>query len=437
MSEATSPPVFPIGFWNGMPIARQDATAVRDWADAGMTLAMGPEFGAGPSSSAAAATATAEEAGRMAAILDAAQARGIRVILCHAHSHWRHLAAVGESAYRRDLAAAIGQFGTHPAVFGFHVGDEPGKAQFADACCATRLHRELAPHLTPFLNLLPWYPSVEGIVGHATHPQYLDAYVAAAAPALLCYDCYVQMNPQDEEWDSYADCYFSNLREFAAAAQRARVPFWTTLLSVGHFNYRCPREDDLRWQLNTAVAHGAQGILWFYFYMGRPPYVNYRVSPIDEHWERTETFAWLSRVNRTFVQRFGPIVARLALRRVSHYRRAWGGVPLFDGREGLVCAASSAKSSWQAETPADAPLIISEFADVAGRDYVMLVNNSQTKNTFASFTLRRRHARIARIAWAGQEEACPCCGVLVSDSERGTTVAQWLAPGQMELFALA
>ena len=62
---------------------------------------------------------------------------------------------------------------------------------------------------------------------------------------------------------------------------------------IGFWNYRCPNEDDFRWQLNTAIAHGAKGILWFFFYM-RYPHDNARLSPIDEHWKRTETFQWLS-----------------------------------------------------------------------------------------------------------------------------------------------
>lgn len=38
---------FPIGFWNYVPIAEQDASAVADGAQAGMTLTMGPQYGPG------------------------------------------------------------------------------------------------------------------------------------------------------------------------------------------------------------------------------------------------------------------------------------------------------------------------------------------------------------------------------------------------------
>jgi hypothetical protein len=423
--KGTSMTNFPIGFWNGIPIEKQDAGAVKDWVDAGMTLAMSPEFDDKP-----------EHAKKMHLILDAAQKNGIRVILCHAQSHYRYLTKNGEEAYRKSCAAAIKEYGSHPAVFGFYVGDEPGKEQFPDVCKAMRIQKELAPNLTPFLNHLPWYPGVAATLGYPTHKDYLDAYVAQAKPDVLCYDYYGQMNPLGEGWDVSGDGYFGNLREYEAASQRAGIPFWITLLSVGHFNYRCPKEDDFRWQLNTAVAHGARGVLWFYFYMGQPPYLNYRVSPIDEHWERTETFEWISRVNRTFLKRFGSVVPRLTLQRVSHCGKAWGGNPLFDGKDGLVSAVARSTTPWEAAKPEDAPLIVSEFKHADGRDCVMVVNNSQTKNVFATVTLRRAYANISRMGWEGKEEVAPVCGLIITKAGKGVSVGQFLAPGQMDLYLL-
>ena len=84
--------------------------------------------------------------------------------------------------------------------------------------------------------------------------------------------------------------YFGCLKMFADAARRHGLPLWITPLAVGHFRYRCPTEDLFRWQVNTAAAHGMTGFVWFFFYM-RDPHDNYRVPPIDEHWERVETIA--------------------------------------------------------------------------------------------------------------------------------------------------
>jgi hypothetical protein len=54
---------FPIGFWNYRSIEHQDAAAVSDWAEAGMTLTVGPYYGSHPA-----------EVRRMRSVLDACAA---------------------------------------------------------------------------------------------------------------------------------------------------------------------------------------------------------------------------------------------------------------------------------------------------------------------------------------------------------------------------
>lgn len=408
---------FPIGFWNYASIEQQAAAAVKDWADAGMTLTMGPNYGAAPA-----------HTEKMRAILDAAAAADIGVILCPECGYWPHLTNVGEDAYRRDFAAAAKALGDHPATFGFHVGDEPGTAEFANACRATRIQKELAPHRQPFLNLLPMYQGIESRIGYLNWDRYLDDYVAAAQPPLLCYDCYTQMNPEadgDAFWGF--EMYFANLRTYWAAAQRHGLDYWTTLLSVGHFRYRCPREDDLRWQVNTAAAHGAKGLLWFFFYM-RQPHDNYRVAPIDEHGERTETYAWLSRVCRTFLKWHAPVLLECQLVRSCHVGKGWGGWPQFDG-SGRVAGAQSSTGT---------PLILSEFRHANGAEYLAVVNNSQKESTQAELRIRGRRPNLHRVGWLSTETS------LVDSTGRGPEHGEdyikahaWLAPGQMELYRVS
>jgi len=402
---------FPVGFWNYVDIANQDASAVRDWADAGMTLTMGPNYGP-----------AAAEVKKMRRILDAAHEAGIRVILGDRRTPFTCCKDKGEAAYASDAKAAIKAIGKHPAIFGLHIGDEPGTEHFHSACRAMRIVKELAPHQTPFHNLLPWYQGVHTRVGFADWGEYLDTYTRESGCEFLCYDCYSQMNPGSEGWDMY----FRNLNEFHAAARRNGIPFWTTLLSVGHFRYRCPKEDDLRWQLNTALAHGAKGILWFFFYM-RAPHCNYRVPPVDEHCERTETYEWLSRVCRTFLKSTAPVLENLTLRRVAHVGTSWGGTPGLDP-SGRIARAVSQQGT---------PIIVSEFDGPNESEWVMVVNNSQTDSTYANIVVRGRKPTLGHVRWMGAEakldaknpgEVNACAG------EDYISADMWLAPGQMELF---
>lgn len=412
---------FPIGFWNYVAIEDQDATAVKDWADAGMTIAMSPEFGSSP-----------EAIRRMRSILDAAAAADIKVILCDSRAHWRYLTAKGKETYRRDFQKAAAELGGHPAVMGFHIGDEPGEAEFDDTCQALRIHQELAPRLRPFVNLLPMYPGGPSPVRRLSWDEYLDQYVTRGAPPFLCYDCYTQMQPlpEKDKWQGY-EMYFGNLWLYWQAASRHNIDYWTTLLSVGHSRYRCPNEDDLRWQLNTAVASGAKGILWFFFYM-RQPNENYRVAPIDEHGEKTETYRWLSRVCRTFQKWQAPILVDCRLVRACHVGSQWGGWPALDGTGPVVKAESS--YFFNGNTVSGPPLIVAEFKHSSGATYLAVVNNSQNESTQAELTLADKVTEVRHVGWMAKEEPLGAGGVETKTSP--LKIKCWLAPGQMELYQI-
>ena len=201
------------------------------------------------------------------------------------------------------------------------------------------------------------------------------------------------------------------------------MPWWTTLLSVGHFRYRPPQEDHLRWQMNTALAHGARGLLWYFFYMIIDhPHVNYRVSPIDEHRERTETYQWLSRVCRTALNWHLPLLQSLTLKHVHHVGRAWGGVRLLP-KQGAGRVAEVHSQYGQ-------PLIVSEFLDSEDRPYVMIVSNSQDESDVAHFRVRGNQPRLHQVQWGGAETDVP-----VSAAGADFVAAEaWLAPGQAELY---
>jgi hypothetical protein len=381
------------------------AEAVEDWADCGMTLPMTQEY-----------DPAKDDPRALRAVLDAAHARGMKVIVCDRRGYaWCSTKPDALDVFRRDYAAAVAQFGDHPAVFGFHLGDEPDHTVFDNACAAVRIASETAPRFVPFLNLLPKHEGFEPRVGFDSWPAYLDAYCEKAKPPFLCYDCYSQM---DEGSDKGVDLYFENLRDFRQAGERHGIPYWTTLISVGHFLYRCPTEDDFRWQLHTAVAHGARGILWFFLYM-RYPHSNYRVPPIDEHWQRTENFPRLARVQKTFLKWHAALMLRLRLQRVVHTGRAYGGHELFAGTERV--------SSFTSQEPH----VVTEWKDESGRDYVSVVNNSPRRPAHVALQFRGARTAVHRVDWMGQEKPHAC-------KPREDAVSTWFftAPGQMEVFRL-
>ncbi len=407
---------YPISFWSYTNLKdhghHMDELEVDMWADAGFTVPQSPSFD----------PANPEQVAHMRRLLDWAAERGMKLIL----SDPRGYAKRGPEGkliaddYAAGIEAAVEQFGDHPALFGFHVGDEPGAADKLAFFECYRVQKQIAPHLHPFANLLPFFPGIEARAGTDTWPNYLDEFVEKSNADLISYDCYAQMNPGQEGWHSY----YRNLRLYREAALRNGVPFWNTTLSVGHFNYRCPNFNEIRWQFNTTVASGAHGILWFFYYM-RQPHSNYRLSPIDEHWNKTETYDDIRRVQKTFHRHYGDLFTHLASTRVTFYPTAFGEGEVFTPNDTVSRLVAGEKD----------PLLLGEFVDLEGRKYVMLVNNSMTDNVRVGITFPGAGTKVFSWNWEGKEVQG---GAYSADrqerDEHGLTVYHWLAPGQEAVY---
>ena len=433
--------VFPLGFWNYAKLGMYGTEAVKDWKDAGMNLCLSPRF-----------EAEEDDPAQLIAFLDECQKAGIRLVIDDNRASWNG-ASTDPEGYKARFMQAVNDFGHHPAAFGFYVGDEPSGKQLADAKAAVRLQRECAPNLTPFINFNPYSDGNEKHLNGVKFDAWIDDFVKESGLQLLSYDRYSQMNPPDPA-ESGIHEYYKSLRYFTEAAKRNHVPLWVSNLAVGHFRYRCPKEDDFRWQLNTSVVSGANCVWWFFMYM-RTCRINYRVAPIDELGERTETYQWLSRVQRSFQQHHGALFAQLIHDETWHAMRAYGGYPLlnYDSHPLLK----------QVTCDQNLPALISLFHLPDGTKYLAVVNNSQTENGYFHLFLQPCVKEVYRVAfsmydtrtnsafgggshkvrstpWGGAEVNCKyndaCDGCRVDENGVLHTGA-WLAPGQMQVYRLA
>jgi hypothetical protein len=415
---------FPLGFWNYVETGVYGPEAVKDWAGCGMTLVHSPHF-----------DIEKHDSENLLKILDECDRQGIKVIIDDKRALWED-ASIDPTGYRNKFKAAYDTFGKHPATFGFYIGDEPRAVpsyphskQFDDAIVAHTIQLELAPELTPFINLNPYRKGKEKeMLLYDSFEKWAEDFVKASGLRIFSYDNYTQMNPQGPEKQGIND-YYENLRMYSKVAKKAGIPFWVTNLSVGHFRYRCPKEDDLRWQLNTSIASGAKCVWWFFFYM-RLTRINYRVAPIDEHWERTETFEWLSRVQRSFQHTYGALMAELTHESTVHCEKAYGGYNLFEENEHPIVKKVRSENG--------VPSVLSFFHDSNGRKYMAIVNNSQTESDYFTYYFKKSVKSIYRIAWGGEEVDASKNDVCnrYSKTDDGSQNSAWLAPGQMEVYRL-
>lgn len=400
---------FPLGSWNYPSISERGAEEVDRWARCGMTVTQSFRF-----------SYDSDKKERLIALLDECEKAGIKLILSVRGLEYSSF--TDEDTYRQAFRRAYDDFGKHPAAFGFDVGDEPTTPVGFDACArAIRIQKEEAPELHPFANFCPWSKGYEERYLGKNIVDWAKEFAEKSHVDLLSFDCYTQMRP-----DPRPDSYFANLRLYHEAAKASGTELWFTGLSVGHYIYRSPSEDDLRWQLNTAAASGCRGVLWFFFYGNG--YRNYRDSPIDLFNEETEVFRSMARVQKTFHLKHGELLMKLKHKSTYHIGESYGGYPLFT--EGVHPLIKRIKSLY------NEPGLISFFEDENGKEYCVLVNNSPFRPDGFAMRLEKRVKKAVRVenhvaeVFSSEHHHDAFYAELEDEIEVGT----WFAPGQMEIF---
>lgn len=410
---------YPIGFWNYLSVQVTPVSQVESWKRAGITCNQTPFFSYG-----------SHDPADMVAMLDEMHRAGMRAFVCVSDLDF-HRFLQDPEAFRPVFARAYADFGRHPATYGFFIGDEPLNGQEFSACVrAYQIMREIAPELTPLLNFNPYWEGMENdLLGGEAFDAWIDRFVRESGCPLICYDCYSQMNPGDEG----INMYFRNLNRYVGAAERNGVMVWNTLLSCGHFRYRVPDEDDIRWQLSTTVASGCDGILWFLWY-GQNLTNNYRGAPIDELGEESATYAAIRRVQLLFHRRYGTLMNRLRHEKTYHFCKAYGGYPLYSTYD--------LPHLRKAVSDHGLPGIVSSFTDEEGNRYLVLVNNSPRESGLFWLIFDGGVRQVHRY-WDRNGEMCDMDFIAshhdahYGDDGNTARIGLWLAPGQMEVLRVS
>lgn len=377
---------FNIGFWNYTNVnVINIAEEVKNWVELGITTGMSFLFN------------EKTDKAKILELLDECQKYGISVILSDERTSFRTLMEVGEECFIAGVKQAVSDFAAHPATFGFLVGDEPDKNMWEYAVKAYNIVKEADSAHEHLLNFYPYVnESADSINCSLEYFNMLDDFLKRTGCKILSYDYYGQCNYFDRE--RWLEVYFINLHNFYEVAKNNGAQCYTSLLSVGHWGYRVPSDDDLRWQISTAFAHGYSGILWFYIYQHHAE--NYRLAAIDPHF-KNKSFVYdeLSRQNRIFNDFLAPALQNFNLVKVEHYVRQFGGYPAFSASGALK----------QIKTVInEQPFSVSYFVNDKGEQALALVNLSQTLPSCVQLTFEGEFAK-----------------------HNGT---HWIAPGQMHVF---
>lgn len=188
--------------------------------------------------------------------------------------------------------AAAEKFQDHPAVWGVDIGDEPSALDFPYYGEVFRCVREHLPSQFPYLNLYPNYASTAendadntiSQLGTKTYEEYIAEYCANLPADYLCYDYYL--------YAAGVQRHYENLRIAAEACRGTGRSLWIVLQVNSSDPEKWITADQLRFQANSALAFGAENIIWACY--SRCWWQN---QVLDDNGEKTRQYDRLRTVN--------------------------------------------------------------------------------------------------------------------------------------------
>ena len=156
------------------------------------------------------------------------------------------------------LSKLIKKVNDHPAVFGYHLKDEPNADEYPALAKAVELVKKEAPGKWPYINLLPG--------GREAYEKYIEDFCTICKPPILSYDLYAV-----GEDGGFADGFWVTIARIREAALRHNIPFYNIVLTAPHWRYRELSQTDLRMQTFGSLVYGCKGLSYYKFYSGSLP----------------------------------------------------------------------------------------------------------------------------------------------------------------------
>jgi hypothetical protein len=188
------------------------------------------------------------------------------------------------------------RFMNHPATGGYFICDEPSANDFPELGNRVKRIRAIDNERFCYLNLFPNY-ALDVQLGAKTYQEYVKGFINEVPVQILSFDNYpILESPSGRH---LRENWFENLEVFSSEAKLAGKPFWAFALTVSHGNYPVPTLGELRLQVFSNLAYGAQGIQYFTYWTPlRKTEWNYQHGPIsDITKQRTEVYDKMKFIN--------------------------------------------------------------------------------------------------------------------------------------------
>lgn len=187
-------------------------------------------------------------------ILDIAQKTGVKLI-------------TSCPELKSDVEATVIRMMEHPALYGYYLKDEPETEDLPDLGVWVKQIQSIDKEHPCYINLYPNWAW-----GKEQYATNVASFIEQVPVSFISFDHYpvalIDSIPVlRPEW-------YRNLEEISAAAQEANLPFWAFSLAWSHYLgppsppafYPVPTLPELRLQMFSNLAYGAQALQYFTFY---------------------------------------------------------------------------------------------------------------------------------------------------------------------------
>ena len=248
--------------WAGPPEQETTAERYKELSDAGFTHNY-TGFGS---------------AAAMAKALDVARAAGVKLF-------------VSTPELASDPEGIAKRFKSHPAIAGYALRDEPSAGDFEGLAKWVRRIQSVDADHTCYINLYPNYCPASAL-GTADYREHVAQFVKEVPVQVLSFDHYPVVGKSlRPEW-------YENLEIVSAAARAADKPFLAFALATAHGAYPVPTTAQLRVQVYSNLAYGAQGIQYFTYWTPRSDTWDFHEGPITPDGKRSAVYERVREVNR-------------------------------------------------------------------------------------------------------------------------------------------
>jgi hypothetical protein len=158
-------------------------------------------------------------------------------------------------------AGPVEKFADGPACWGYILADEPDAGALPGLAKLAEEVRTKHPGRFGYVNLFPNYVPLWALKT-PTYDAHVAQFIDLVKPEVLSMDHYPAMRPDADSRNAYCD----NLETMRTHALKANIPHWNYFYSMPFNDRLDPTEAQLRWQINTSLAYGSKGILYFCYW---------------------------------------------------------------------------------------------------------------------------------------------------------------------------